>query len=376
MTKKKLKIVLLANISSIHAVRWANGLDSAGCEVHVITQHQLIDDLADTVNLHFIPFRGVLGYFTMVPIVKKLLNKLKPDLVNAHYASGYGTTARLVRFHPWLLSVWGSDVYDFPLKSPLHRCLVRRNLLSADALASTSRCMAKHTFSLSRNLTEIFITPFGVDIDSFYKFTNIINKDVSDKAITIGTVKAMAYKYGIDTLIQAFALAKAKINNFDFDNAPSLKLRLVGSGPLIEEYKLLVGRLNLSRSVEFVGHVPHTEVPNELAKLDIFLALSRSESFGVAVIEAGAAGKPVIVSDAGGLPEVVVDSQTGIVVPRNNPHAAAEAIIKLVKNRTMRVDMGIAAKNHVREKYNWDVCVARMINLYKLVTYKYKRFCA
>ncbi|VBB43602.1 Glycosyl transferase group 1 [uncultured Desulfatiglans sp.] len=369
-----MKIVLLAGASSTHTIRWANGLDNAGLEVHIITQHSLIDNLADSVNLHLFPFRGILGYFTMVPAVKRLLDKLKPDLVNAHYASGYGTTARLVRFRPWLLSVWGSDVYDFPFKSPLHRWLVCENLLSADALASTSWCMAKHTFSLSRNLTEIFVTPFGVDFNSFLEPINNTCKCVSHKIITIGTVKAMAYEYGIDTLIHAFALATDKLNNFGQANGPFLRLRLVGNGPQMEEYKLLVRRLHLSRNVEFVGRVPHSEVPNELAKLDIFVALSRSESFGVAVIEAGAAGKPVIVSDAGGLREVVLDNQTGIVVPRDNPHAAAEAIIKLVKNETMRLDMGIAAKSHVREKYNWDSCVDRMINLYKQVIYKWKKF--
>ena len=69
--------------------------------------------------------------------------------------------------------------------------------------------------------------------------------------------------------------------------------------------------------------MPHTSVPQELARLDIYVALSRmdSESFGVAIIEAGVAGRPVVVSDAGGLPEVTIDGVTGLVVPREDPSA-------------------------------------------------------
>src|SRR5699024_6321216 len=108
--------------------------------------------------------------------------------------------------------------------------------------------------------------------------------------------------------------------------AEKLELRLVGNGPQQEEYQQLSAKLGLGSKVYFVGRVPHQDVPNELAKLDVYVALSRldSESFGVAIIEAGAARRPVVVSDAGGLPEVTLDGITGLVVPRENPQAAAD----------------------------------------------------
>ena len=72
-----------------------------------------------------------MGYFLIVAQVKKLLLAIKPDIVNAHYASGYGTTARLVNYHPYVLSVWGSDIYLFPKKSFIHHWLVNKNLLAS-----------------------------------------------------------------------------------------------------------------------------------------------------------------------------------------------------------------------------------------------------
>jgi glycosyltransferase involved in cell wall biosynthesis len=113
--------------------------------------------------------------------------------------------------------------------------------------------------------------------------------------------------------------------------------------------------------------VPHTEVPNELAKIDIYVALSRmdSESFGVAIIEASAAGRPVVVSDAGGLPEVAVEGKTGFVVPRENPVAAAGALERLIFDPELRHKMGVAGQQHVAENYSWDVCIMKMVEMYE-----------
>lgn len=359
-----MKIVLLSGALSIHTVRWANGLSAAGHDVHVISQHPIRDPFSDSVKVHLIPFRGIVGYFTMVPTVRKLLHDIKPDIVNAHYASGYGTTARLVGYHPWILSVWGSDIYDFPLKSPLHKWLVRKNLYAADKIASTSHCMAEQTRMIAPEIKEISITPFGVDLKDYQKLRPLSIDDNSH--LVIGTVKAMKPKYGIDTLLEAYAILVETIKNKSNKNIPKLELRLVGGGEQLDELVILAKKLGIADSVKFVGQVPHSDVPNELAKMDIYVALSRldSESFGVAIIEAGAAGRPVVVSDVGGLPEVTIHNKTGIVVARENPAAAAAAMEKLILNPILRQDMGLAGRKHVAENYSWDVCIKTMLELY------------
>ncbi|WP_296205413.1 glycosyltransferase [Psychrobacter sp. UBA3962] len=363
-----MKIALLSGASTIHTIRWANGLAAAGVEVHLISQHPVLEALDPKVKTYIFKYRGVIGYFTMVPKVKKLLKKIKPDLVNAHYASGYATTARLVGYHPWVLSVWGSDVYDFPYKSPLHGKLVQDNLLYADQLASTSICMAQQTQSLipSRDL-DITITPFGVDTKYYDSLTTPLSEKTNDTSIVIGTVKTLAPKYGIDTLINAFALILKSLANTHPNIEKKLKLRIVGDGPQKEELKNLAEQLRIKDRVDFVGRVNSKNVPYELDKFDIYVALSRldSESFGVAIIEAGAAGRPVVVSDAGGLPEVVIDGTTGFVVPRESPKAAADAITKLVLEKHLRINMGNAGKEHVSSNYDWTKCIDIMIDLYK-----------
>jgi glycosyltransferase involved in cell wall biosynthesis len=298
-----------------------------------------------------------------VPAVKKLLAKIQPDLVNAHYASGYATTARLAGYHPWILSVWGSDVYDFPYKSKMHKWLIKKNIRAADCVASTSHCMAEQIRSLTPELSNIAITPFGVDMKAY---DSILPVPAEQKSmVVIGTVKSMRQNYGIDTLIEAFAILSKYHNTLPSERRPELHLRLVGCGDQVPELKVLARQLGVAKSVEFVGRVVHAKVPHELAKLDIYVALSRKESFGVAIIEASAAGRPVVVSDVGGLPEVIVDGKTGFLVPSESPQAAANALSKLVMDADLRHSMGVCGQLHVANHYSWEKSIETMLDVYK-----------
>ena len=97
------------------------------------------------------------------------------------------------------------------------------------------------------------------------------------------------------------------------------------------------------------------------------MSASESESFGVAVIEAEACRIPVVVSDIGGLPEVVQDNVTGFIVPPKNPEATAEAIEKLILDENLRNKMGVAGREFVLKNYEWSKNAKIMENLYKTI---------
>ena len=361
----------MAAASSSHTAWWANGLSALGHKIHVVSQHPIGEVFSPDVEMHLFPQRGAIGYFTMVPGVRKLLNVIRPDLVNAHYASGYGTTARLVGHHPWLLSVWGSDVYEFPYKSVIHKWLVRKNLSAADKVASTSRCMSDQTRSLEPGLSDIELTPFGVDLRAYPSMVASFARN--KEKIVIGTVKSMKPVYGIDLLIESFALLVGRLADRDGSSFPQLELHLIGGGEQLGELRSLAERLGVAEYVFFKGKVPHSQVPSELSRLDIFVALSRSESFGVAVLEAGASGLPVVVSDRGGLPEVTLDGKTGIVVPAEDPHGAADALEKLVLDPDLRYWMGGMAQRHVAESYSREFCLRTMISAYENTIHEFEK---
>lgn len=353
-----MKVLLLSAASCIHTTRWANGLTRAGLEVHLATLHPLTHELDARVMVHQLPFGSPVGYFLAFVAVKKLVKALSPDIINTHYATGYGLLARLAGCSPDLLSVWGSDVYDFPVKSPLHRWLLKGNLRAASAIASTSHCMARETAKTWAH-DHVFITPFGVDEAVFKpmpKPAELENK------IVIGTVKTLKAKYGVDILIQAFTLAWQQSGKPE-----NLLLEITGEGPDREKLEALAVQLGIGERVTFHGAVSHEAVPQMLNRLDIYVALSRldSESFGVAILEASACELPVVVSDADGPAEVVNDGVTGNIVPKESPEKAALAISSLINDPAKRLKMGKAGREHVLKHYTWNQSLALMLKAYK-----------
>lgn len=358
-----MKIVLLAGANSIHSIRWANGLEEAGFQVYLISQHPLSHKLNKNVHYYELPYRGVVGYFLMVKKVKELLHNIKPDILNAHYASGYGTTARLANFHPYVLSVWGSDVFEFPYRSFFHKKLLQQNLNSADVIASTSLSMAKQTQQFIDAHKKIEITPFGVDLEKFNP--SYFDKNANVQTICIGTVKTLKHVYGIDILLKALSIVFSDIKNEFPEVSNQLNFRIVGGGTDMDELKKLAEELGIDHLIHFTGSVSHEDVPNELNRLDIYVALSRQESFGVAVVEAQAMGIPVVVSNVGGLPEVVQNGKTGFIVDSENPQQAANAIKKLILEIELRQSMSLEARKFAYSNFSWQSCTEKMLDVYQ-----------
>jgi glycosyltransferase involved in cell wall biosynthesis len=306
-----------------------------------------------------LPFAGTAGYLLNAWPLRRTLRRWSAQLLHVHYASGYGTTAMLSGFQPTLLSVWGSDVQEFPQRGPLQAMLLRRNLRSATALAATSRAMAQQVRCLTPERRDIAVTPFGVDLDRFVPPAS----GGARAALTLGIVKTLAPTYGVDLLLRAFQGLAA--DPAVRATQPALRLLVVGDGPQRAELEALARALGVEAQCRFLGPVPHAQVPQWLQQLDIYVAPSRAESFGVAVIEAGACGLPVVVSDAGGLPEVVLDGETGLVVPREDVAALQAALKRLVLDAALRGRLGRTAREHVAREYAWESCVDRMMACYE-----------
>jgi glycosyltransferase involved in cell wall biosynthesis len=345
------RIALLGPANSIHLQRWAAALVQRGHAVLVISQHRCERELLPaSAEVVWLPHAGSLGYFRNAGPLRHALARWRPDILNAHYASGYGSTSALAGFAPTLLSVWGSDVYDFPYESAAKGWLLRRNLRRATAIASTSEAMARQVRRLVPEVGEIAITPFGVDLSRFAPAPR------ADRPLTIGIVKLLTPKYGVDLLLRAFAALP-----------DTCRLLIVGDGPQRAELEALAHELGIAARTEFTGAVAHADVPSFLNRLDIYAAPSRldSESFGVAVIEASACALPVVVSDAGGLPEVVRDGETGLVVPRDDVPALQAALQRLVLDPDLRDVLGRGGRMRVERQYGWAHCVDLMERCYR-----------
>jgi glycosyltransferase involved in cell wall biosynthesis len=347
-----MKLALVGNLQAIHFVRWIEALRARGHDVRVYSSHWPRQALRSPNGWTELPFPAPWGYLANVLFLRSALRRTRPDVLHVHFASGYGTLATLTGFHPRMVSVWGSDVYLFPERSTLHRRWIAEVLRRADLVTATSHAMAGRTRSLVD--VPIEVVPFGVDADQFSP-----NPDPGRSGLTVGTARSLKHRYGLDVLIRAFA---------DFaGRQPDREARLLiaGDGPERHRLQWLAADLGVAASVGFVGHVSHADMPAFMRQLDIFVMPSRHESFGVAALEACACEVPVIVSDAGGLPEVVIDGQTGLVVEREDVAALADALWSLAESEPLRMRLGRAGRARVLEEYLWDQSVDRMEAIYR-----------
>lgn len=225
----KPKVMFISAANSIHTVRWVNALVK-DFEIHLVfckNHKPTIDKIDKEVILHELMFNAPWGYYLNVLQVKMLYKRIRPSIVNVHYASGYGTLARVSKVKPVLLSIWGSDVYDFPNQSKLKMKILQKNVMYADSIASTSYAMAKELKKQVETLLEkdIAITPFGVDIEKFKKIKDKTNKE----DFNIGIIKALKANYGIKYVILAIKRIKEELKKEgQTELSNSIKLYIYG----------------------------------------------------------------------------------------------------------------------------------------------------
>ena len=360
-----MKILLLADAGSEHTEKWAIGLAELGFEIGLFSLHPasypwydkhenilyLNSDFIDNQRQTAFP---KLAYLKLIPLLKQTIKNFKPDLIHAHYASSYGLLARLSQFRPYYISAWGTDVMKFPDKNFIYCAILKKNLKNASKVFATSQTIKDYILRVVE--IDIEIIPFGVDLNQFKpaKGLPLFEKDT----LVIGAIKVLTSIYCIDVLISAFAEV-AKRN-------PEIKIGLliVGEGALRNKLEKQCENLGIQNQVIFTGRIDFSDVSNYFNSCDIFVNISEYESFGVSVIEASACEKPVIVSDVGGLREIVDEGINGLKVPPRNIQETVIAIEKLLNNKALRIEMGKNGRKKVEEKYDWKNNLQQMSKWY------------
>lgn len=361
-----MKILYVGNKLSNHIVRWSNAMIARGHRVMLVGDSRKGDiktakskDLEERSLL----FRGKLGYFLNVFQLRRIFKDFQPDVVNVHFASGYGTLVRLARLKPSVVSCYGSDIFIYPYKNLLNKAVLCANLRCAAAVASTSIAMAVEAKKILGDPSyPITVTPFGVDVNRFCP----AEVHSENERPVIGIVKYLEPIYDIPLLLRAFAIVYEK-------SEIKPVLDIYGNGYLLDELKKLSSDLGISDSVEFHGVIANEKLPEVLQKMDVFVNCSVKESFGVALVEAMACGIPVVATDTVGFREVVEDGVTGIVLKDRKPETMAQALMKLLGDADLRERLGKAGRKRVLDNYDWEKNVTVMEELFKKVVAQNER---
>lgn len=356
-----MKILLLANADSIHTKKWCIALAERGFEIAVFSMNPTDTLWINEKNIKlFVNNRTKKGehhlskiiYLAALPALSKVIRQFKPDIVHAHYATSYGLLGYLSKFKPFYISVWGSDIIDFPRKSFFHKLLLQKILKSSDKLMCSSQYLKRQLNDLVSK--EVKVIPFGVD-------TKLFRPTTSDKrfsGITIGIIKSLEPVYNIPLVIEALNILK---NKYKIDNC---KLLIVGGGSLESKLKQQVNNLGLGNDVIFTGKVEQNKVVEYHNAIDIFINVSVYESLGVSVLEASACEKPVIATNVGGLCEVVEDNKTGFLIDEVTSEKLAEKILFLINHQEQRTKFGVNGRIYVTKYFEWKQSINQMVNEY------------
>jgi glycosyltransferase involved in cell wall biosynthesis len=241
---------------------------------------------------------------------------------------------------------------DFPVKSR------RKYVRNVDAVIAISDEVKRVLVKGGVPAKLVEVVPSGIDFAPF--------RDVADRGFLrrelrfrpddflVGIVAQLEDHKGHRYLIDATRVIK--------DETPKVKLIVVGSGSLEMELTRQAQDLGVEDLVFFLGF--REDVPRILASLDLFVLSSHMEGLGSSILDAMAAGLPVVATRAGGIPEIVVHRETGLLVPPRSPSALAEAVLKLFKDRKLAAALGEKGFRVVHEKFSAEAMAERIVDVY------------
>jgi glycosyltransferase involved in cell wall biosynthesis/peptidoglycan/xylan/chitin deacetylase (PgdA/CDA1 family) len=196
---------------------------------------------------------------------------------------------------------------------------------------------------------KIVVIPNGIDLNSFPP------RDYSRPPRCIAMVACLREEKRIDVLMSAIPAVLTRY--------PDARLLICGDGPCRGALVAQARELKILDKVQFLGH--RDDVANVLAEADLFVLPSRTEAFPNSVMEAMAAGLPVVASDVGGIPELVEDTQTGHLVPPGDSTALAQSLIGLIERPERIEELGRAARRRVEQTYSFGRMVSQFETLYE-----------
>ena len=245
------------------------------------------------------------------------------DLLHAHWIPAGWVAARTGK--PYVVQVWGTDVELLRRVPQLARTVLRGARLviaASSALGDAARRLGAE---------DVRVIPSGIDIPA----------KVGEEAEPAEVLYAgrLSEEKGVLELVEA---------------AGHLNLVVAGDGPLRR------------RVPQARGFLPNDELQRLYARAAVVACPSRREGFGVACLEAMAHGRPVVASAVGGLKDLVVDGETGLLVPPRDPRALKAALERLLADRDLRRRLGAAGRERARERFSWDAVTDATIAAYRM----------
>lgn len=268
--------------------------------------------------------------------------RVRPTLLHAVMESYAGIALWLTSFllprTPRILTLQSGDLDSSKKQQRIPAWLWRRIHTSPDHITAISRFLAERATRLRGSQRDVSVVPNGVD-------RTVIPRAVASVPGRIVCVARLSWEKGLNDLIDAVALVRRRM--------PEAHLVLVGDGADRAALEARVAERGLTDAVAFRGALPNAEALKEVAEAAVFACPSLAEGLGIVFLEAQAVGVPVVGTRVGGIPDVIADGVTGLLVPPQDPQALSVALLRMLQDRTFAQQTVVAAQAQL-PRFDWQ----------------------
>lgn len=349
------------------AISLARALARAGHEVHALSYERpaRLAEGDPGVTFHKV---GVSAYplfryppydLALASSICEIAETRALDVVHVHYAIPHAVAALLARamlgtrLPRIVTTLHGTDITIVGV-DPSYRRPTMFGLAGSDVVTSVSAWLRDETRRFFCSECPIEVIPNAVDTVRFRPDPSARGEFARDGEFVVSHVSNMRPVKRLLDVVEAFAGAFP---------AGAARLLLAGDGPDRGAAERRAAERGVADRVSFLGEIDAVE--RVYAASDAFLLMSESESFGLSALEASSSGVPVVATRVGGVPEVVADGTTGLLVPGADVAAAAAALRQLAADPAERAALGAAGRRAAVERFGEDAILARYIEVYE-----------
>lgn len=362
-----MRICYVADGTSIHTQRWVNYQARRGHESHLICLG-VLSGYDQKVHIYPLTWLGprrwtaskYISAWLWVVQVRRLIKRIKPDIVDAHFVTSYGFLAAGSGFHPLVITTLGSDVLINPKKNFLFKVITKYALERADGITYDSEFVKERLTRLHVELSRMRLILKGVDTKQFssqQRSPELRSQLALSNSPTVISIRSLKPIYNVEMLIRAIPII--------LNQVPETKFIIVGDGEQKDYLSNLASSRSVSNSIRFAGLLPHDEVPKYLASSDVYVSTSISDSCPVSLQEAMACELAPVVTDIPANRAWIADGKNGFLVPINDVEKLADEVVYLIRNRPVREQFGNASRQIIQEKAEYEREMSKLEEFYE-----------
>ena len=310
--------------------------------------------LKEGVESHLIPCEGQIDR-KVTASIRQLVARTNAEVIHAHgykadiysYFALRGSRIPLVSTcHTW---------YDNNRTVTLYGKADRLVLRNYTAVVAVSDEVKQRLLKAGVREDKIHVIRNGIDLRPFDNASPSLRNTLPENPPIVGLIGRLSVEKGVDIFLHAAAHVLAEL--------PSTKFVVVGEGPDRDKLESLIDSLKLRQSVAMLGR--RDDMPSVYASLNIMVSASRQEGLPMAILEGMASSLSIIATPVGGVPAMVRDGQTGVMVPPEDAALLASAIVALLQDPTRRERLGRAARKLIEDEFSADRMTADYLRVYE-----------